>query len=163
MTSHVVVTRFAMTGFLAISLLLASLAWAVELAPDAPQTYTVRQGDTLWKIAEMFITEPWRWSEVWQARAGDDPNLIYPGDVLQSSLVAGKPRVSILRSGSAPAGHDGMRVVRLSPKVRESSLTTAVPTIKIGAIEPFLTQPYVADSDQIKLRLPLGVISARGT
>jgi hypothetical protein len=40
-------------------------------------------------------------------------------------------------------------VVKLTPRVRTSSLKEAVPTIPIAYIGPFLTQPYVADSNQI--------------
>lgn len=147
------ISRFAITTLLAgAMLLLASLAAAVELKPDAPQTYVVRSGDTLWDIAGRFLYDPWRWSELWQANADlDDPDLIYPGDVLQLTMVDGQPRVRVARGGAAAsASRDGMRVVRLSPQVRASSLKEAVPTIRIASIAPFLTQPYVADSDQIE-------------
>jgi LysM repeat protein len=144
--------RFAVTTLLAGTLLLlASLASAVELAPDAPHTYTVRSGDTLWDIAGRFLRDPWRWPEVWQANAGlDDPDLIYPGDVLQLTMADGQPRIGVVRGGAAAGARDGMRVVRLSPQVRASPLKDAVPTIGIASIAPFLTQPYVADTDQIE-------------
>jgi len=36
-----------------------------ELAPDAPDVYTVKRGDTLWGISGMFLRTPWRWPELW--------------------------------------------------------------------------------------------------
>lgn len=123
-------------------------ATSAELAADAPQTYVVQSGDTLWSIAGRFLRDPWLWSEVYEANPGiGDPNLIYPGDVLELRMVGGEPRIRRSRGAS---GQGGARVVRLSPQVRSSSLTEAVPTISIAAIGPFLTQPYVADSDEIK-------------
>lgn len=132
-------------------MLVASSAGAVALAPGAPETYVVRSGDTLWDIAGRFLRDPWRWPEVWQAnRQLDNPDLIYPGDVLSLTMVGGQPRIGVTRREPIAGSGDRMRVVRLSPQVRVSSLTDAVPTIPVAAIAPFLSQPYVADSDQIK-------------
>lgn len=130
----------------------ATCAWAATLRDDAPQTYVVKSGDTLWSIAARFLHDPWRWREVWQSNADvSNPNLIYPGDVLQVTMVNGQPRIGVNRGGETQIGYqDGMRVVKLSPRVRVSALKKAVPTIPIANIAPFLTQPYVADEDDIR-------------
>ncbi len=124
---------------------------AAELLPGAPDTYTVRPADTLWGIAARFLRDPWRWREVWQANADvANPNLIYPGDVLRVTRVNGRVRIGVDRGGETVVGHrGGMRVVKLSPRVRVSPLKAAIPTIPISAIGPFLSQPYVAESNQI--------------
>ena len=38
---------------------------AVELNEKAPQTYTVKKGDTLWDIPGMYLSQPWLWPELW--------------------------------------------------------------------------------------------------
>jgi hypothetical protein len=54
-----------------------------------------------------------------------------------------------VRDTAARASGD-MRVVRLSPRVRVSALEAPVPMIPVASIAPFLTQPWVAESDAIK-------------
>src|SRR5581483_2025493 len=31
-----------------------------ELAPNAPDSYTIKRGDTLWDISKLFLRSPWR-------------------------------------------------------------------------------------------------------
>ncbi len=76
--------------------------YAAELLPDVPDTYTVRPADTLWSIAARFLSDPWRWREVWQANADvANTNLIYPGDVLRVARVNGRTWIAAARRWSA--------------------------------------------------------------
>ena len=60
-----------------------------ELAPNAPDQYTVKTGDTLWAISGVFLKLPWRWPELWGMNLQDirNPHLIFPGQVLYLSLI----------------------------------------------------------------------------
>jgi len=125
-------------------------AGQVTLTSDHPDRYVVVKGDTLWDIAGRFLSEPWRWPDVWQANPQvENPHLIYPGDTLVLSFVDGKPQITVAGRSPSPANDLKGSVVKLSPKVRVSALPKAIPSIPIDAIQQFLTRPYVAEKQQL--------------
>jgi LysM domain len=117
---------------------------SVPLAPDAPQQYVVKKGDTLWDIAGVFLRDPWYWPEIWYVNPEiQNPHLIYPGDVLNLVYVDGKPRITV---GSAGA-------VRLSPQVRTSPLDQAIRAIPYDLLMDFVGRPTLIERNQVK-RVP---------
>src|SRR5206468_10046430 len=68
-----------------------------ELAPDAPDSYTVKRGDTLWDISKLFLKSPWRWPELWGMNLEQirNPHLIYPGQVLVLEKTGGRARLRL--------------------------------------------------------------------
>ncbi|MBH1977634.1 MULTISPECIES: LysM peptidoglycan-binding domain-containing protein [unclassified Simplicispira] len=117
-----------------------------ELAPDAPDTYVVKRGDTLWAISGMYLKRPWRWPELWgmNLQAIHNPHLIFPGQTLYLDKTGGVARLRTTASG-AP------ETVRVSPRTRSDSLSdTALPTLKPHLIEPFLAEPLVVDAETLK-------------
>src|SRR4051812_11974187 len=91
-----------------------------ELAPDAPDSYTVKRGDTLWHISGLFLRSPWRWPELWGMNMEQvhNPHRIYPGQTLYLEKINGRAR---LRAGAPPSGMP-VDTVRVSPRVRLDSL-----------------------------------------
>ena len=117
-----------------------------ELAPNAPDTYVVKRGDTLWDISRMYLKSPWRWPELWgmNLKALPNPHLIFPGQTLYLDKSEGYARLR-----TQPTG--GSDTVRLSPRTRTDSLASlALPTLKTHLIAPFLVEPLVADAATIE-------------
>jgi hypothetical protein len=117
-----------------------------ELAPNAPDTYTVKRGDTLWAISKLFLKSPWRWPELWGMNLEEirNPHLIYPGQLLVLEKVDGRAR---LKLGTSVGGTD---VVKLSPSIRaESSESGAVAAIPMNLIAPFLNDAVVFESNEL--------------
>lgn len=111
----------------------AAPAAPLQLAGDAPDSYTVRRGDTLWGISGRFLREPWRWPELWRMNREQvgNPHRIYPGQVL-----------ALDRSGPT------LRVAtpeRLQPRVHEEGGARAIPSIPHHVIAPYLSEPLIVE------------------
>ncbi len=148
----------------------------VSLRKDSPQSYTVKEGDTLWDIAARFLEKPWLWPQVWQVNPQiQNPDLIYPGDLISLSYQEGKPVLSLNRNSgvsesssaaaSTVAGPStsvgsssgiaadlppevaGIRTERRSPQVRSQSLLSPIPAISLSKVYAFLSKNTVVDSE----------------
>jgi LysM domain len=114
-----------------------------ELAPNSPDSHIVKRGDTLWSISKIFLTNPWRWPELWGMNMSDikNPHLIYPGQTLYLDKSNGRARLSSRRGGV-----ENLETVKLSPRTRSSNLQdTSIPTLQNNLIEPFLTEPIIVE------------------
>lgn len=129
----IIISLLLFPAFLA----LPAAADQLKLAPNAPDRYVVQKGDTLWDISGRFLSDPWRWPELWGMNKDQvkNPHLIYPGDVLVLD-----------RSGAAPRLTRGMETVKLSPRARETATDrAAIPTIATSELRAFLARPLVID------------------
>ncbi len=116
-----------------------------DLAPNAPDAYTVKPGDTLWGISTLFLKTAWRWPELWGMNLQQirNPHLIYPGQVLVLEKSDGRAR---LRVASGEPG-----TVKLSPRVRASEMDNgAIAAIPLNLIAPFLTEAVVFNSNELE-------------
>jgi LysM repeat protein len=131
----------------------------VQMAANAPERYVVVKGDTLWAISAKFLSDPWRWPDLWKVNPQiTNPHLIYPGDEIALSYVEGQPQLTVRRGGEtvatsgptgAPTGERQVpaNTVRLQPKIRTTPLDEAVTFLPLDAIRPFLSQSGIIDPD----------------
>lgn len=137
---------------LGIIMSLSLLADELTLKSDAPKSYIVKKGDTLWDISGIFLNQPWLWPKLWRLNPEiNNPHLIYPGDELrlvfdaqgQPMLVKGKPEL------------------KWSPKIRQQLKDQdPVSTLPLHAVAPYIRYdsvkslaeleglPYVVGSDK---------------
>ncbi|MBC9252974.1 peptidoglycan-binding protein [Pseudomonas alcaligenes] len=112
----------------------------VQLKEGHPDRYTVVKGDTLWDISGKFLSQPWKWPELWHANPQiENPHLIYPGDTLSLVYVDGQPRLVLNRGESRGT-------IKLSPQVRTTPMAQAIPAIPLEAINSFLLSNRIVDS-----------------
>ena len=118
-----------------------------DLAPNAPDSYTVKSKDTLWAISGLFLKSPWRWPELWGMNLQDiqNPHRIYPGQLLVLDKANGRATLRASRTG--PNAGPPTETVRVSPRTRYQSLAdSTIPTLSASAIEPFLAEPLIVDA-----------------
>jgi hypothetical protein len=136
----------------------------IALNPNHPDRYTVLKGDTLWDISARFLQDPWTWPDVWQLNPQiENPNLIYPNDVISLELHNGKPVLKVERGSDHPrqanpvaemaptpesATAGGEVTVKLSPQVRISPLDLPIPTVPTDAIEQFLVKAQIVSPEE---------------
>ncbi len=134
------------TFFYVLLMGMMSSVWAeIKINPDHPDTYIVQKGDTLWDIAGKFLSHPWQWPEIWKGNSQiENPDLIYPGDVIKLVYIEGMPSLSV--------NDEGMRggVLKLSPKSREQDLERAIHTVPLDAIRQFLTENRVVTTKMLE-------------
>lgn len=123
-----------------------------ELAPNAPEEYTVKRGDTLWAISGIFLKSAWRWPELWGMNMEEvrNPHRIYPGQQLFLEKLDGRAR---LRMRASAEGGQGIptETIRVSPRTRIEPLLSdsAVPTLRLELIEAFLAEPLIVDEKSL--------------
>jgi len=113
-----------------------------DLAPNAPDRYTIKRGDTLWEISGLFLQRAWRWPELWGMNMDQirNPHLIFPGQVLVLNRVGDQAFLTFDQAA------DDVPTVKLSPRIRAESLAdAAISPIPLNVIEPFLTESLVVD------------------
>ncbi len=137
-----------------------------DLAPNAPASYTIKRGDTLWGISSLFLKSPWRWPELWGMNRTQihNPHLIYPGQTLLLVKTA-DGRAQLVLAGSAPPAPEAPVAApavaptpppppteKLSPRARDmgsAAEVMAISSIPNNQIEPFLSRPKVVTPEEL--------------
>ncbi|NVJ57282.1 MAG: LysM peptidoglycan-binding domain-containing protein, partial [Vibrionaceae bacterium] len=129
----------SVSALLSLSLAFPTFAEQKPLSvkQDAPTTYTVVKGDTLWDISAMYLDSPWLWPRLWQVNPDiDNPHLIYPGDRLSLIWRDGHPVLSL------------KPMVKLSPKVRVLE-KEAVSTVNAGLVLPYIESDRLLSASEL--------------
>ena len=136
---------------------IAASAWSASdelaqyLKPGHPEVYEVVKGDTLWDISGKFLERPWLWPEIWRINPQiENPHLIYPGDRIALEWIDGRPQLTLQRGDAGrTVKMTPSDTVSLHPEIRSTPLESAIPAIRLDAIQGFLVQNRVVDPSEL--------------
>ncbi|MEZ5530620.1 MAG: LysM peptidoglycan-binding domain-containing protein [Porticoccaceae bacterium] len=118
----------------------AAMAAEAPFNNNVPEKYTVKKGDTLWDISELYLRDPWLWPEIWYVNPQiRNPHLIYPGDIISLVYIDGRPRLMLER---------GSRNVKLSPGIKVLPHAEAIPTLPLDIINNFLSRNRLVTEEE---------------
>ncbi len=120
----------------------AAFSKPIKLRDGYPSSYTVQPGDTLWGIATKFLDDPLQWPTLYRANTAviQNPNKIYPGEIIRVYHQNGKPYLRVTRGD----------VIKLSPSVRSVPIDHAIPAIPLDLIKPFLNDSRVVSENELE-------------
>ncbi len=118
-----------------------------DLADNAPDSYKIKSGDTLWDISKLFLKSPWRWPELWGMNLDEikNPHRIYPGQILVLVRSNGRATLKVaVEAGMAGSDSADIPTVHVLPQTRYEALSDkALTTLRSSVIEAFLTEPLI--------------------
>ena len=158
--SYIVLCLVAMTSFSVTATTLPNFK------ADAPVRYIVQSGDTLWDIAELYLTEAWHWPQIWAVNPDiSNPHLIYPGDELRLIETEDGYKVQLQRADRAKGNRTkeaASTAIKLTPSIRSSAKRSAIPAIASDDIAQWLGRLRVVANDDYE-RAPYIVAGIDGS
>ena len=155
-------TRLGPSLLFSLLLLTSGLVVAAEsdalLREGHPDQYMVKEGDTLWGIASMFLKDPWFWPEIWHVNPEiENPHVIYPGDQIILKYIGGEPQLSVKRGQGGrtyklkpdQSVRAGDRYEKMEPRVRMSPLASAIPAIPLDAVASLMSTGRIVEEDTL--------------
>ena len=122
-------------------------AKGLQVKPNAPKRYVVKQGDTLWGISGKYLYRPYQWPSLWNVNRAKirNPHWIYPGQVLYLTYVNGRP---VLRVGKGASGRKS-GFIKLHPQVRDLGSGYGIQTLDVDFYRLFMKHPQFVSANEL--------------
>jgi LysM repeat protein len=127
------------------ALLAVTPVWLIaqDTTSTVPNTHTVKKGDTLWDLATKYLSDAFRWPEIYRLNTDiiQDPHWIYPGEVLK---LPGYVGVGLPTAGAAASNPTAEPGPPTAPVITTPDTTGANRRSEPSLFTPQTAQPATA-------------------
>ncbi|WP_394173085.1 LysM peptidoglycan-binding domain-containing protein [Thalassotalea litorea] len=133
-------------------ILTSAMVFADQLSirDDAPKTYVVEKGDTLWDISAMYLEEPWLWPKLWRWNPEiNNPHLIYPGDILRLAFDENGQPILVKDDSDSSGKPEYKWSPQIRKKMKDGNPITILPLEELAPLLNYsnvLTKDMLADA-----------------
>jgi len=133
---------------LVCSFMLTTISQADDIVIKNRHQYVVKEGDTLWDLSSRFLAKPWYWKDIWKENPNiQNPDLIYPKDVISVERIEGKDYITLNRNSSINEYQldSEMKTVKLEANERQEELPDSIPLVNRNKIKNYFSNNIVTD------------------
>src|SRR5437870_590763 len=108
--------------------------------PAGAKTYTIKQGDTLWGLAQAQLGNAYLWPQLWESNTWiTDAHWIYPGDVVLVEGEGVSAAQAVATGTSSTQATTGTATTSSTPTSPAATPEEGMETVG-GRIRPFVTK-----------------------
>jgi LysM domain len=129
--------------------------WTAYNPPDAAsyspgaKTYTIKQGDTLWGLAQQFFKNAYLWPQLWESNTWiTDAHWIYPGDMLLVEGEAAQAASTTASSTEAVPSSQQTRESIANVPVAAGSQPASEAPVPLGTEADVYCFGYIGDANE---------------